>query len=141
MRKTLQICFSALLLSLVFHGCKKDTKGVPYVYVNINIYVSDPQFVNLNAIGGWTYVTGGYRGILIYRKSQTEFMAYDRACPYDPQDAAEQVKVDNTNIQAVDDHCGSKFLITDGSVTNGPSGLPLKAYSTHYDGTVLRIYN
>lgn len=132
---------TALLVVLLFSNCKKETPGVPYVYVNLQLYPSDPQYINLNAVGGWVYITGGYRGILIYRKSTTEFMAYDRSCTNDPGNADEFVKVDANNIEAVDSHCGSRFIITDGSVTKGPAGLPLKAYQTSFDGAVLRIFN
>lgn len=132
---------TVLLVLLFFSNCKKETPGVPYVYVNIQIYVNDPQFVNLNAVGGWVYVTGGYRGLLIYRKSTTEFMAYDRSCTHDPGNADEYVKMDANNIEAVDSNCGSRFVITDGSVTKGPAGIPLKAYQTSFDGSVLRVFN
>lgn len=131
----------AVLPLVLFAGCKKDNQGIPNVQVNISIYVNDPQYVNLSSIGGWVYVTGGYRGIIIYRKSISEFTAFERCCTYDPENPDEYVKVDSNNIEAYDANCGSRFIITDGSVTHGPAGLPLKKYQTSYDGTVLTIYN
>ena len=35
----------------------------------------------------------------------------------------------------------SAFLITDGSVVQGPSALSLQKYNTTFNGTTLRIYN
>ena len=112
------------------------------VGVDIRMYSGDPSFVNLNVVGGVTYVTGGYRGIVIYRKSMTDFAAYDRACTYNVSDPNELVSVDATsNFIVTDSHCGSKFLLTDGSVNRGPATLPLKAYQTTFDGSLLHITN
>ncbi|TND01840.1 MAG: hypothetical protein FD123_4216 [Bacteroidetes bacterium] len=141
MKNPIKLALAFIAACSLSTACKKENQGVPYVPVNITMYVTDPQFVNLNAVGGWVYITGGYRGILLYRKSQTEFAAYERACTFDPENTDEYVKMDANNIEAVDSHCGSRFLITDGSVTQGPAGVPLKTYQTHFDGTVLTIYN
>ena len=131
------------LLAPGFSSCQKGKAGpVPNVLVDIRMYASDPTFVPLNAVGGWTYATGGNRGIVIYRKTQTDFMAYDRTCTYLPADPNEMVSMDaKNNLIAVDAHCGSKFQITDGTVNKGPATLPLKTYQTSFDGNLLHIYN
>lgn len=134
------LAFIALLM-LPAWGCKKEDNGIPYVRVNIQIYTSDPNFVDLNAVGGWVYVTGGSRGILVYRSSNTEFKAYERHCTYQTEDPCGRIEVDSTNIIAKDPCCGSKFLMPDGSVTQGPANLGLLQYTTSFDGNVLSIYN
>lgn len=141
MLKLLKYLFPVILLSMIASGCRKDNRGIPNVAVDIYIYTTDPNFINLNAVGGWVYITGGSRGILVYRSSNTDFRAYDRHCPYQPEDACGRVEVDSSNIIVKDPCCGSQFLITDGSVTNGPASMPLKQYNTSFDGSVLHIYN
>lgn len=139
--KLKHLLFPALLL-VGLNSCKKDTQStVPNVAVDITIYTSNPSFINLNAVGGWVYVTGGVRGIIVYRKSMSEFMAYDRNCTYNSSDPCATVVVDASNILMKDTCCHSAFSIFDGSVTQNPAVLPLKAYNTSYDGNVLRIYN
>lgn len=143
-KKTLYL--SVLLLSTfvmtLFYACKKDEpNGVPIVSVDIYIYTTSPSFINLNAVGGWDYITGGVRGILVYRKSISEFMAYDRNCTYNSNDACAIVYVDASNIIATDTCCNSKFSIVDGTVLQAPAGMPLKTYNTTFDGSVLHIYN
>lgn len=136
------LSLTAFLILLSIGGCKKDVdNGVPITPVDIYLYTNNPSFVNLNGVGGWVYITGGVRGILVYRKSPSEFMAYDRNCTYQSSDACATVVVDATNILATDTCCHSKFSMYDGSVTQAPAGLPLKAYNTTYDGNVLHIYN
>lgn len=136
------LSLTAFLILLSIGGCKKDVdNGVPITPVDIYLYTNNPSFLNLNGVGGWVYITGGVRGILVYRKSPSEFMAYDRNCTYQSSDACATVVVDATNILATDTCCHSKFSMYDGSVTQAPAGLPLKAYNTTYDGNVLHIYN
>lgn len=136
------LSLTVLLILISTGGCKKDTdNGIPITPVDIYLYTNNPSFVNINGVGGWVYVTGGVRGIIVYRKSQTEFMAYDRNCTYQSSDPCATVVVDATNILVTDTCCHSKFSMYDGSVTQAPAGLPLKAYNTTFDGNVLHIYN
>ena len=137
----LPVILSALFI--LSSSCQKGKQGpVPNVPVDIRMYSSDPNFVPLNAVGGWTYYPGGNRGIVIYRKNVNDFAAYDRTCTYLPADASEVVSVESANnILVTDAHCGSKFQLTDGTVNKGPATLALKAYQTSFDGNLLHIYN
>lgn len=129
------------MLMLSFSCKKKDEDYVPGVYVDMYMYASSPSFVDLNAVGGWLYANGGVRGIIVYRKSNTEFMAYDRDCTYQPSNSCAKVDVDSTNIIMKDPCCSSEFIITDGTVLKSPAVLPLKQYQTSFDGNTLHIFN
>jgi nitrite reductase/ring-hydroxylating ferredoxin subunit len=133
--------FSILFLLFLQSGCKKDDDLVPNVPVSISIYTTDPQFNDLNAVGGWIYLTGGSRGIVVYRFSMDEFMAYDRHCTYTPKESCALISVDQSGVIAKDDCCGSQFLLTDGTVLEGPASRPLKQYGTYFNGNLLRIFN
>lgn len=130
---------SIWLLSAV--SCKKDNDTVPNISVNIVISTTDPHYNDLNAVGGWIYLNGGSRGIIVYRYSMDEFMAYDRHCTYVPLESCAIVEVDQSGIIAEDACCGSKFLLTDGSVIDGPASVPLKTYQTSFNGNDLSVYN
>ncbi len=134
--------FYILLIPIFFLSCSKnENSNIPLVNVNVTINVNDPAYISMSVPGGWTYINGGSRGIIIYRVSTNEFKAYDRHCTYDSSNSCALVSVDVSNITALDDCCGSKFLLTDGSVTKAPASLPLKQYQTSFDGSVLRIFN
>jgi nitrite reductase/ring-hydroxylating ferredoxin subunit len=139
MKNTIYIAF---LLCIII-ACKKDNSNnnVPSTPVDIYLYTNNPSFINVSTVGGWVYITGGVRGILVYRKSNTEFMAYDRNCTFQSSEPCATIVVDNTNIAATDTCCNSRFSIYDGSVFQGPASVPLRAYSTSFDGSVLHIYN
>jgi nitrite reductase/ring-hydroxylating ferredoxin subunit len=131
------------LLFLLLNSCKRDDDRIPDVLVDISVNINNPGYFQLQAIGGWMYFDGGSRGILVYRRSHDEFMAYDRHCPWEPGNPCGRVAVDSSsNIIARDACCGSAFVITDGSVSQGPATRPLKQYLVYYDGmSMLRIYN
>lgn len=134
----------ALLIGMFFIAisCKKKNNSViPYVYVNLYIYPSEPLYNKLNAVGGWVYVSGGSRGIVVYRRSNDEFVAYDRHCTYQPDNSCGTVNVNSSQIMAVDSCCGSQFVLTDGSVAKAPATISLKAYQTSFDGNALHIFN
>jgi len=138
MKKALLI----LLVSFLFSAsCRKSDNHIPYTPVDITLYITQPSMSPLQAISGWVYITGGVRGIILYRFSTDEIFAYERNCPYRPYDECARVEVDETGIIAVDSCCMSKFLLTDGSPLEGPAGMPLKRYNTYFDGSLLRVYN
>ncbi len=137
----------ALLISclLLSYGCKKSNpcNNVPKPFVDLQLDLSLPSYIALATPNNWVYVYGGNRGIIVFRKSQTEFSAVDRNCTYDPEKATAIIEVENNNINAVDSVCGSKFQITDGGVTRGPASCTLIQYRTEFNANtnVLRIYN
>jgi nitrite reductase/ring-hydroxylating ferredoxin subunit len=131
-----------ITLQLFLSACRKKDDGiVPYAYVNVVFYANDPQLVQLNAIGNYIYYGAGYKGMIIYRKSISEFVAYERACTYDAESNCEGVVVQSDQFTLKDSCCGSKFSIYDGSIIQGPATYALVQYRTYYDGTILRITN
>jgi hypothetical protein len=142
MKKWCCIAFLTTVL-LSSWSCRKENNNpvLPDVSVDVYIYTSNPSYISLTVVGGWAYVAGGIRGILVYRKSSTEFIALERNCTYQPDDPCSTVVVDKSNIVATDTCCHSEFLLTDGSVIKAPASIPLKVYRNTYDGNVLHIYN
>ncbi|NNF01645.1 MAG: hypothetical protein HKN22_03085 [Bacteroidia bacterium] len=122
-------------------SCDKRNDIIPEVMVDIFLFTTQPAFSNLNAIGGWTYLNGGVRGIIVYRSTQLDFVAMDRNCTYDPSVSCATVHVESNNIAAADTCCGSRFQLLAGNVLNGPATRGLKLYNTSFDGSVLHIYN
>ncbi len=131
------------LPAIIFAACKKEEQApdMPYVYVNFTLNPNSTQYINLNAVNGWETVTGGYNGILIFRKSVNEFVAFERACPYHPTAAGAQVRADTSGITCYCPVCNSKYIMYDGTPYEGVSRYPLKQYTTVYDGYLLNISN
>ena len=136
--KIISSLFLFLLLAL---SCNKDNSYIPYVPVNIQINLQNPDYNSLKTVGGWVYITGGSKGIIVYRADVGDFKAYDRHCPYKPDEACSKVDVDGSYLTAIDTCCGSKFQLFDGSVLKSPATRSLQQYQTSYDGNILSINN
>ncbi len=125
-------------------GCKKNkTHPVPSVPFDITIDLNLPSYNALLGVSGYAYVNGGSRGIIVYRRSIDEFVAFDRHSPEDPSGiCAEPLYPDPDNFLTLKDSCsGAKFSLYDGSAISG-SEFGLRQYQTLYGGSnLLRIYN
>lgn len=137
------ISFFCLLSLTLLSACRQNpvNNGIPFVPVDIYIYTSDPAFIDLSVVGGWTYVTGGSRGIIIYRSAQDLFMAYDRHTPVSPNESCALANVDDVNLVAIDPCSDTRYSLFDGTVVEGEGTLPLQQYRTSFDNTLLHIYN
>ncbi|HPG73294.1 MAG TPA: hypothetical protein PLM49_03320, partial [Bacteroidales bacterium] len=114
---------------------------IPYVPVNIQLYLNTAEFQDLKIAGTWKYITGGSKGIIVFCPYAGEYYAFERNCPYQPFNDSARVYVDETNIFAVCQHCGSKFNLYDGSVVLDPATMPLLQYTTYLENDILYIYN
>lgn len=130
-----------LLLALTLLGCRDRYAGIPNVNVDIYINTQNPEFQSLNGLGSWKYINGGSKGIILFNVDLNNFVAYERHCPFQPENSCSKVSVDESNLFATDTCCSSQFQLIDGSVHAGPSALPLKAYNTSFDGNIIRIWN
>jgi nitrite reductase/ring-hydroxylating ferredoxin subunit len=137
------VLWYSVLFLLFIEGCAKETgqPQIPVVPVNFSIDPNSTQYLELNHPGGSEYLTGGYRGILVYRISATEFVAFERACPYDFDNPDARIVVDTSMITCYCPVCKSEYILTDGTPFQGPSRYALKQYSTTYDGVLLYVYN
>ena len=136
-------CRSAGLLALAFlplSGCV-DTPGViPYVDVQVDLNLSLPAYNNLNFPNNWLYISGGSRGLIVYRYTLDEFVVLDRHATWDVG-AGCQCTVSPDGYTIEDPCSGSQWYIFDGSIIQGPTTAPLERYTTTWIPPVLSIRN
>ena len=133
------------LFIFLFVGCKKKSNQnpIPSIPFDITINIDLPSYSSLIGVGGWTYVVGGSKGIIVYRKSTDQFVAFDRQSPKDVDNTClTPLSPDSSNFLQLNDFCsGAKFSLYDGSAISG-SDIGLRQYQTVWNGTnSLRIYN
>ena len=134
----------------------------PQIPFSFSIYPNSLQYQQLNVTSGWIYLTSEVestsRGIIVYRQSQNEFLAYDRLPPNEP-DACTDSQGNTTRLVVefpyVVDHCNNAYYnILNGQIivneefdmipvfpTDEGTIYPLIQYHTQYDGQKLTIYN
>jgi hypothetical protein len=139
---------------VVFTSCKKNgddpNSDIPYAYINVVINPNSTLYQELNIVGGWMYypyVNPPSRGLIIYRLSQEQFLAYERTPPVnsnaccDPETGLCTYLVVDDYFPFVYDTCSDlSYQIIDGSPIT-PATVPLKQYYTSYDGFNLYINN
>ena len=127
-------------LAIIITGCNNDY-NFPNVDVNITIPVTMPQYNNIYGnLWGYEYLNGGLGGVIIVQ-GMDDFIAYDRSCTFElNSDCIVSGQYNNDPILTCN-CCNSKFIITDGSVTEGPANQALKKYNTFFDGEMLYITN
>ncbi|WP_317896994.1 hypothetical protein [Aurantibacillus circumpalustris] len=138
-----------ILVVCLFFSCNKNSNQknitnnpVPSVLVNYTTYPGDPLNSRIQSIGGWMYVDHiGINGIIIYRKSQEEFVAIERTSSYLPDNSAAKVQVLIDNFTLRDTVSNSQWRLFDGTVTQGPAEWPLRIYGTSFNGNALTIKN
>lgn len=135
-----------LVCFLSMAGCKKKSKdsndnNVPYTPINLTVYPSDPLNYKIQTPGGWMYYSGGVNGLIIYRKTTSDFVVLERTSTYSPDNFDARVKVQSDNFTCKDTISGSKWQIVDGVVIAGPATIALKLYANSFDGTALKIFN
>ena len=149
MRKAFSLLL--LLLPLGFTGCKEPLvhPNPPNAIYNITISLSDWHYYDLRTVSGFMYLTpdegSTSRGLIVYRLSETEFRAYDRLPPNEP-DACCDSEGECTRLVVdfpfVVDNCNDiKYNIINGDLFQGEGIYPLFQYHTSFDGLTLRIFN
>ncbi|MFH2144285.1 MAG: hypothetical protein ABIJ97_17795 [Bacteroidota bacterium] len=140
--KILKYFILFIILIAIILSCKKDNDLVPYQYVDFYIYLSDPTYSELNSYYYPVMIGNvGVLGIIMYRKSETEFIALERMCTYKTSDRCAVVP-DSTGYFVECSCCSSKFNLTsDGYIENGPATRPLVQYLTSFDGQKIHVTN
>jgi len=146
----------SMAFAIFCSSCNKNNDVIPDVYVDFSLDINDPQFINLNALGGsdtvdartnnWGQEAAGFNGngIIIYR-GPDEFNAYDRTCPHDYAINGMSVKVNidlTYSIYALCPQCSTKYALSAfGTPASGIGRYPLKNYKTSFDGRFVRVWN
>ncbi|MBU2019353.1 MAG: hypothetical protein KJ941_06890 [Bacteroidetes bacterium] len=140
--KVLIILFS--LFIIISTACRKNKNHpVPSVATDVTIDINLPSYNALTGVGGWTYVNGGSRGLIVYRRAENDFIAFDRHSPSDPKGECDQpLYPTKENFLVLRDSCNeATFSLYDGSpISNSEFGLRL--FQTAWNGSnLLRIFN
>ncbi len=139
-RTKLQSIILLFSIVLMTYNCGKvDTSN--YYISPFSISLNDPDFIDLQTSGNYVCVTGGYynNGIIIYRSGDT-FKAYDRTCRYNEEDLCQVGKSSGGSTPVVTcECCDSEYELVFGSITQGPTTLPLIEYSVSQNGDYLYI--
>lgn len=132
----------AFIIVLVISSCQDENwmSPIPYVIVDTTINLSNQQYLPLRLDGGYVEILGGYKGILIYRYSESDFRAFEKASPHRTDEVCAYVYMDPSGL-FLREGCDNSVYNFNGQASGGISQFPLQRYQTHLEGNYLRIYN
>ena len=131
----------ALSILLLVSCAKDDGTYIPDVYVNYAVPINDPSISALNGPGGAVVISGhGVAGIIIYRRSDNVYVAYDRCSSVNPQNKC-AVTLDNPSLTVTDPCSGAKFSLFDGTPVKAPATKSLKSYQVTANSLYLMVTN
>jgi hypothetical protein len=142
--------------TIILFGCKTEKDPVPNVSFSITIdtalpnYMKDIFYIPVSYQSGnpGDFGRAGVLGLIVLRIG-SDFIAYDRYCPYDNSTRCAAI-LDESQFYGICSCCESEFILNtfepypsraraiNGPATDGPG---LKSYRTQTIGTRLRIYN
>jgi hypothetical protein len=144
-------CIYIISACFFFFSCGNKNKDdeIPVTPVNIYIDLNLNSSAPLNVLGGYIYISGGNKGIIVLHNFDDNYLAIERTCSFHPYDACNLITMDNngiilkcgkyngTNFEAC---CGSEFTL-EGYVSKAPATRPLRLYNVTKSGNSLQIYN
>ena len=139
-----------LIILVMAVSCSRDLSDDPippatFPTSTINLFL--PEYTSLAVDGGYKSVSSiggtsvGVRGIILYRKDKTTYLAYEVNCSYHPNEAGSNVGIHASGLFMVCAGCGSNFGFADGAPTGGVAWRPLRKYRTELSGSSLTITN
>jgi nitrite reductase/ring-hydroxylating ferredoxin subunit len=136
----IKLTYLFILISIL--SCSKDNiDRIPDVYVSYKITL---QEFNIKSTNGLLLVNNqantGVAGLIIYKRADGAFVAYDRCSSVNPQKRCAVVP-DDPNLTATDPCSGAKFSLFDGSPVKAPAQRSLKQYRVIITNFDLMVVN
>ena len=138
----MKILITFLFICFIFLSCEKSGEArIPEVPVNFRAPLNDPRLTRLNSAGGVVVLTGhGVAGIIIYRRPDNAYVAYDRCSSVNPEQNC-AISPDDPSLTATDPCSGAKFSLYDGMPVKAPAKRPLKQYQVIITNFEISVIN
>lgn len=138
MKRIIFLLFSLALCC----ACKNDNKcNTSIGDARCTIDLRNANYTALTHPGGYVYITGGYRGIVVICNSLSDYVAFDRTCPCDNNSRVEMSKEWAGLLECPTCHTTFNPQSYGYPFDDGATSCPLNRYNTILDGTILYISN
>ena len=116
-------------------SCSKDTNlisPIPDVIVREQLNLNSSEALPLKSRDGtFVYIKGGLKGIIVYRRSQDNFLAFERKSPYRLEDSCGIISGHSSYLYMIDS-CHNCTFDWQGQPTGGPCKDIMKQYQVQY---------
>ena len=123
----------------LFSSCAKDEGGrIQDVPVDFRVTLQEFQIRSKNNI--LLVDNKGVAGLIIYKKSDGRFTAFDRCSSVNPEKRCAVIP-DDPSLTATDPCSGAKFSLFDGLPVKAPGKRPLKQYQVFVSNFDISVIN
>ncbi|HEY1024067.1 MAG TPA: hypothetical protein VGE26_02795 [Sphingobacteriaceae bacterium] len=131
-----------ILVCFLLFSCNKDQEGrIPNIPVSFRAPLNDPRLSRLSSPGGAVTIDGhGVAGLIIYRRPDNAYVAFDRCSPVNPEQKC-AVVLDDPTLTVTDKCSGAVFSLYDGAPMKAPAKLPLKQYQVNISSFEISVSN
>ncbi len=137
----IRLFFIFCFLILLNIQCKDEENDYfPRVEVDLQIHIQ-PELATLGILESKVFDGYGYGGVIIFKRDENEYYAYDRACTYDVPKVCKLEIESSSDLTLTCPCCSSEFILTNGDISEGPANRPLKRYNTYVQGNYLYVRN
>lgn len=128
-----------VIFFILLTSCKRDNEDrIPDVFVNYHVSL---QEFNIKSTNGILLVDGiGVAGLIIYRRPDNTYVAFDRCSSVNPEQKC-AVTPDDPSLTATDPCSGAKFSLYDGTPMKAPAKRPLKQYTINKTNFEIYVTN
>ncbi len=132
-----------VIIFISLFGCGSSDDGnplLPNVTVNETVFLNNPSSQPLLVPGGYIFIQGGISGIVVYNLNNTQYFAYDRACPHvSPSNCQPMVVNDGLTMECPCD--GAQFALALGGQPQSGTSQAARQYRVVKNGDSLIITN
>ncbi len=123
-------------------SCTKDgLDRIPEAYVNYRVTIQEFNIKNKNGLLLVNKMDNtGVSGLIIYRRADNAYVAFDRCSSVNPSNRCAVVP-DDPNLTVTDPCSGAKFSLFDGSPVKAPAKRPLKEYKVIISNFEISVLN
>lgn len=127
---------------VLFSACENEEYAeIPFQFVELEINLTNQDYLPLQQVNGYVELEDvGVRGIILYRESMNNILAFERNCTFEPRSECATVIVNESGLFMEDTCCGSHFDFM-GFPAQGPARVPLVQYSTTISNNFLYVRN
>ncbi len=142
------IYYACFITIFLLNGCE-DSKECTFPLTHVDVTID--RIAELSDLGSMNskvypkghemgYARGTLGGLIIFKKREHEFYAFDLACPHEIPDTCILERESEADLVLECPCCGSEFILNyEGAINKGPAKCPLHQYRTWLDGNRLYI--
>ena len=141
MKKWIFALLTVFVLTASCDRCRNE-QLLPVLNFSYTININEPAFFDFTVVTGFLYYDAGNVKLIIYLSEIDEFKIYDARSTHNPTDPCICRVTDDEAF--IEDPCSeSKWLLSDGSLVNGPAAQSLLTYDYTFDAAtgILHFYN